>query len=114
MKAHLMYRSRDFAAGTELPSHATDLRKDLELDTMLDAMAEGDSFLRGVADAALLTTVTDPDAIIYRQQILRDCFAQPAVVTQMYQLAVEAIEREHKQYYPLLIHSPRSGPAPIH
>lgn len=106
MKAHLMYRSRDFAAETELPSHATDLRKDLELDTMLDAMAEGDSFLRGVADAALLTTVTDPDAIIYRQQILRDCFAQPAVVTQMYQLAVEAIEREHKQYYPLLIHSP--------
>ncbi|MBP2527292.1 DNA mismatch repair protein [Rhodococcus sp. PvP104] len=106
MKAHLMYRGRDFAAGPELPSHAADLRKDLELDTMLDAMADGDAFLRSVADSALLTTLTDPDDIIYRQQILRDCFAQPAVLTQMYQLAVEAIEREHQQYYPLLIHSP--------
>jgi len=72
------------------------LTQDLELETLWNAMAAGDEFLFEMAKRAILSSLTDPDAIFYRQQVLRDCLAHPVVVRQLYDLAVQALENERK------------------
>jgi len=45
MKVHLLHRTEDFDFGADLPFGHEDLIKDLELNTLLEAMAAGDKFL---------------------------------------------------------------------
>jgi hypothetical protein len=92
MKACLMHADQDFDLARELPPQAEDLQQDLELDTLFRAMAEGDKFLLEVARAAVLASMSDNTAIIYRQDILRDCLDHPAVVRELYGLAIAGIE----------------------
>ena len=70
------------------------LTQDLELQTLWNAMAAGDEFLFETAKRAVLSSLTDPDAIIYRQRVLADCLEHSEVIRQLYQLAVEALENE--------------------
>lgn len=106
MKAFLLYRDRDVDIEDALPPNEAALTQDLELDTLFGAMAAGDAFLFDVAKKAVLTSLPEPDAIRYRQHILNDCLEQPAVVREMYAIAVEAIEREKRVYGGLLGRSP--------
>lgn len=94
MKAFLMHRDRDFDTKTDQSAIASDLIRDLELDTLFQAMGAGDDFLLGVAKTAVLASLHEPEAILYRQQILEDCMEQSVAVRELYALAVEAIERE--------------------
>jgi hypothetical protein len=96
MKVFLMHRDRDFQLGENLATNAAELIRDLELDILLDAMAAGDSFLREVAKNAVLSSLREPEAILYRQQILADCLASPEVVREIYATAIEASESEKK------------------
>ncbi len=96
MKVFLAYRDRDLDLAAELPPNAEALTQDLGLDILFRAMAVGDRFLATVARSAVLASLRDVDAIRYRQAVLGDCLAHPAVVRQLYALAAEAIEREHK------------------
>ena len=68
-----MYRDRDFDLGQDLPPQAVALTQDLELDTLFGAMAAGDKFLLEVAKKAVLATLHEPEAILYRQHVLADC-----------------------------------------
>ena len=70
------------------------LTQDLELRTLWNAMAAGDEFLFEMAKRAVLSSLADPDAIVYRQRVLADCLEHPEVIRQLYQLAVEALENE--------------------
>ena len=70
------------------------LAQDLELETLWNAMAAGDEFLFEMAKRAVLSSLTDPDAIVYRQRVLAECLEHPEIVRQLYQLAVEALENE--------------------
>jgi hypothetical protein len=92
MKAYLLFRERDFDFGSALPPGHQDLIQDLELTTLLQAMAAGDKFLYGVSARVLLACLADPHAIRYRQQVLADCLAQPEVIRQMYAVATAALE----------------------
>jgi len=96
MKAFLMHPVQDFDLQRELPPHQAALTQDLELSTLFDAMAGGDQFLYEVAERAVLSSLQDPEAICYRQQVLTDCLQQPAVVRELYGIAVEVIQRERK------------------
>lgn len=99
MKAFLMHRDRDFDVQPKLPDNESALTQDLELDTLLSAMAGDDEFLFDVARKALLSALrNDVDTILYRQAILHDCLKNPAVVRELYDLAVEAIEGKKKQW----------------
>ena len=69
-------------------------------------MALGDQFLFDVARAAVLSSLDDPRAIAYRQEILRDALELPAVVREMYHVAVEAIHAERKIYFGISSQSP--------
>ena len=92
MKVHLLYPSRDFDWAAELPAGHEDLIQDLELETLLAAMAAGDKFLYEVSAKVLLTCLDDPEEIRYRQQVLADCLTQPDVIRQMYAVAAGALE----------------------
>ena len=55
-----MYRDRDFGLVEEQIPNAADLTQDLELNTLLLAMASGDEFLRDVARKAVLASLYEP------------------------------------------------------
>jgi DNA mismatch repair ATPase MutS len=96
MKVFLMHRERDLDLEQPLPANAEALIQDLELDTLLDAMARGDDYLRELARKCLLLGLTEPEAIRYRQRNLDDCLEQPAIVREMYELAIEGLESKRK------------------
>ena len=96
MKAFLLYRDRDFDPKREPPRNADALTQDLDLNTLLDAMARGDPFLRDIACSALLASLTDLEAITYRQRAFEDCLVQPATVRRLYYLAVDALQVQRK------------------
>ena len=91
MKVHLLYSNRDFDFDGRLPPGYEDLSRDLELRTLFAVMANGDKFLSQVSARVLLTSLRNPEAIRYRQQVLADCLAQPEVIRQMYAVAVAAL-----------------------
>jgi hypothetical protein len=98
MKARLLHREQDVELVAELPAGHEALVDDLGLDDVFDAMAGGDPFLRDVARTVLLMGLRDPDEIAYRQQVLADCIDHPAVVRQLYDLAVTAVEAERQAW----------------
>jgi DNA mismatch repair ATPase MutS len=130
MKAFLIYRDRDFdpmqllsrrernSRGSSkdqnlslqqiLPSNAAALTQDLGLDILFNAMALGDNFLFEVATVALLSSVSNPQTIRYREDILEDCMRNEAAVREMYQIACEAISEERKRYWSLFYRYPSS------
>jgi DNA mismatch repair ATPase MutS len=127
MKAFLMYRDRDFdpeqllirrerelrynrsySKGKQdqaldlrqaLPWNAEALRQDLGLDILFGAMSQGDGFLSEVAQVAVLSSLTDLGAIRYRQHVLADSLKNARIVRGMYQIAIDAIEGERKNYW---------------
>ena len=59
-------------------------------------MADGDQFLFDVARLGLHSCITGPEEIVYRQRVLADCIAQPTVVRDLYDVAIEAVTAEKK------------------
>jgi hypothetical protein len=96
MKVFLMHRDQDVDLERKPPPNHEALTQDLELDTLMGAMAAGDPFLFDVVKSVTLTALTDPDEIVYRQRVLADCLEQPSIVRQMYDIAVEALDSERK------------------
>jgi len=99
MKVYLLYTDRDFDFRADLPAGHEDLIQDLELTTLLQAMAAGDRFLFDVSVKVLLASVQDPEAIRYRQRVLADCLAQPEVIREMYAVAVGALQDKRKLWH---------------
>lgn len=103
MKTHLMYRDRDFYVEEQLPWrrserrlpwHEESLVQDLELNTLLEAMADHDEFLFDVAQRTLISGLrSDVDTVLYRQSILKDCLKNPKAVRDLYAIAVEIIQK---------------------
>jgi hypothetical protein len=92
MKAQLLHQDQDFDVTAGLSPGHEDLVQDLELDTLLDAMALGDKFLFEISQQVLLASLADPEAIRYRQRVLADCIAEPDVIREMYGIAVAALQ----------------------
>ena len=108
MKVFLMFRDREFLLEECMPTNAQELIQDLELDTLFRAMAADDNFLFGVAKSAVLASLRNRDAILYRQEILTDCLEFPEVLRELYALSVDAIERENKIWGWFSLSSPDS------
>jgi DNA mismatch repair ATPase MutS len=106
MKAFLMYRDRDFDLPQEPSLQEQALMQDLELSTLFEAMALGDKVLLEVAKKAVLSSLSDVETILYRQDILRDCLRNSSLVRDVYDIAVEAIGREKKSFWGILSNYP--------
>ena len=98
MKAHLLFRDRDFDPVSPRPVNESDLTADLSLDTVFEAMAGGDRFLLDTAQRIILVPLEDPADIRYRQAVLADVIRNPGTVREIYAIAVEAIEREKREW----------------
>jgi DNA mismatch repair ATPase MutS len=97
MKAFLLFRDRDFDFAQTLPWSEKTLIPDLALDTLFSAMASRDEFLLSAVKSVILCSLdNDLDTILYRQRILQDCLKNPAIVRELYALAVEGIQCERK------------------
>jgi len=122
MKAYLMYQNRDFdpmqllarrerelrylrgneqglELGQALPWNEAALRQDLGLDVVFNVMASGDRFLHEVAQVGVFSILTDLDAIRYRQDVYADCAKNVQIVRNIYQIAIDAIDGERKNYW---------------
>lgn len=106
MKAFLLHRHKDFELERQLPPNEKAIVQDLGLETVFEAMAQGDEYLLGVARTVVLSSLREPDEIVYRQQILADCVAQAAIAREMYGLAVAAMEGERKSWRSIGTHNP--------
>ena len=96
MKARLMFTDRDFVVEREPRACEQDLIADLGLETLWEAMAQGDEVVLASSRVAILDGLVAPDVIRYRQAVVRDCLANPGVVREMYGLAVQAVADERK------------------
>jgi DNA mismatch repair ATPase MutS len=100
MKVFLMYKDHDFDLQRKLPPNEHALTQDLELDTLFNAMALDDKFLFEVAKKTFFSGLdNDLDAILYRQNILKDCLKNSTIVRDVYDIVVELHERKKKDYY---------------
>ena len=91
-----LQRGRTSGPVAAAPGNDDVLTQDLELQTLWNAMAAGDEFLFEVAKRAILSSLTDPGAVVYRQRVLADCLEHPEAVRQLYELAINALENERK------------------
>jgi DNA mismatch repair ATPase MutS len=130
MKAFLMYENRDFDPERllirrerelrynrrnqdqtldlrqVLPWNAAALIQDLGLDILFAAMSQGDDFLSEVARVAMLSSLTDLETIRYRQHVVADSLKNARVIRDIYQIAMDAIEGEKKNYWSSFVRYP--------
>ncbi len=98
MKAHLLFPDRDPPTERPVGPLAEDLRRDLDLGPVLDVLAAGDGEIRSTTDRLLLTLLTDPEVIRYRQAALRDCLEEPGTVRDLYRIVGDALEAERREW----------------
>jgi MutS domain V len=108
MKVHLLSSDDDFNAETPLVWNGQTLIEDLGLDPLFDAMADGDDFIRTISRAAVLSPLTVPSAIQFRQEALRDALQRPDIVRRLYRITGEIIERKRTSWYSIFSRSPSS------
>lgn len=100
MRVRLMHRERDFDPEQRAPYNERDLTQDLELDSLIHAMAGDDKFLDGVARTAILSgPQNDLETIVYRQGIVKDALENSGAIRELYALAVEALERRRRHWF---------------
>ncbi|MGW4349980.1 MutS-related protein [Streptomyces sp. NPDC004690] len=108
MKTRLLHVDHDAMWDAEPPAQEDDLVRDLDLETLYTAMAGDDAFLHEHVHRVLMSPLTDPQAIRYRQDVLADCLARPDTVRDLYALATEAVTRE-RTVFGSFIRSPESS-----
>ena len=92
MRVRLLDPHHDADVTSEVPPGSDDLRRDLGLDTLFAHMGGGDSFLRKVSEVVVLSPLTDPATIRWRQDVFDDCRAHPDEVRGLYEIAITAQE----------------------
>jgi DNA mismatch repair ATPase MutS len=98
MQVRLLHLERSFARRALPPVSERDTVSDLELETLVQAMAAGDDIIAGVAREVLLASCNDIETIRYRQAILADSVANAPAVRAMYGLAVETVNAERRSF----------------
>ncbi|TKI07841.1 MutS-related protein [Martelella alba] len=96
MQSHLMFKDRDFTVVRQFTPRQKTLMADLSLDTLFDRLADGDTFTREVVAAAVMDSLTERDAILYRQAALADSIRNQAAIARLYAIVTDCIEMEKK------------------
>ncbi|MDN5796537.1 MAG: hypothetical protein L0H79_12385 [Intrasporangium sp.] len=95
MKPRLLF-SDEGLNPLEPSTQSVDLVRDRGLTPILDAMAADDPYLRDVAVRVLLADPLTPEQVVYRQEVLDDCLAQPDAIREVYALAGTAIDAKRR------------------
>ncbi len=94
MRSLLLYPDGDVVPTS--PEHDGDLAGDLGLGVLVTAMAHGDQYLQDVLGGVMRASLTTPEQIRYRQDILADCLRRPSAVRALHDLASAAIDAERQ------------------
>lgn len=110
MKVHLMYPDRDFAVQAGIAPNAQALVEDLGLEALFGAMAGEDAFSLDVVRTGILSSAAgDVAAISHRQEVLKDCLANPAAVKELFACASEGIRGvRHQEPFRSYMRSPNA------
>jgi hypothetical protein len=107
MKVRLLFCERDFDWSAPPLWNEQALRTDLRLDALLQAMAQADQYIQECSCKVMMAgTANDIETIRYRQSALQDCLDNPAVLRELYALAVKATESGKKHYLGSLVRYP--------
>ena len=96
MKVRLLHPDRDAELHPAAAPGDPDLITDLDLQPVLDLMVPT-RLLKDVPHT-LLRPLTDPQVIAWRQRVVADALAHPAVVRGLFDLAEEALERQRASW----------------
>lgn len=79
------------------PEYLLGIERDIELEIVVEAMADRDVTIREVSRSLLLGFETQGDLVRYRQEVLRDCLKNPGVIRDLYSLAGQGarLSRRH-------------------
>ncbi|MDM7325175.1 MAG: DNA mismatch repair protein MutS [Thermus sp.] len=102
MRAGLLHPQEDLDLSRPLPFTWEEVEHDIGLGAVLEAMAEGDSFLEEVARKVLAQGLAlDPAAILYRQGSVKEALAQPELVENLYRLPHKTLEVKRRESWGL-------------
>ncbi len=96
MKVRLLSPDHDYVLDEKLAPEREAIVADLALDLLFATMAAGDQRLYLIARDVTLASLGEVAAIEYRQRALADCLAEPAVVVELYELAVAVLDVERR------------------
>lgn len=105
MKVHLMYKDRDldwnFNNENEIPSTYSLLMKDLDLESVINTMSNGDELIKSVCTTVLANPLKNQDQIEYRQKIQQDAINNKNIITELYKICKETAEEVRYSRYSL-------------
>jgi DNA mismatch repair ATPase MutS len=99
MKVNLLFRDRVYETSDSIPWNSKDLEKDLDLETIFNAMAGKDAYVYDVCRKTFLKSLTDRETIIYRQDVLKDAIENQKLVRDMYSTIVDAVVEARRQLF---------------
>lgn len=94
MNVRLMYPDADFVPDSVSIERKDPIVHDLELGTLVRAMAGSDVSLAKIAATALLAPLRSVSQIRYRQAVLKDCAGNVQTIKALYELAVSTLDTE--------------------
>jgi hypothetical protein len=107
MKVALLFADRRFDARANPPETSATLVEDLGLNILFAAMADGDKLIADIVPRVVLDPLDSPAAMRYRQAAISDCIERPAVVRELYAVAVETLDA-HRRVWGLTTIAPSS------
>lgn len=108
IKPFLLYKDKDFEAVNKDNFNEEILIQDLELETLFSYMSKEDEFIYDTVKKIVLASLKDPRDILYRQDILKDCINNYVIIQEIYDISIQAIENEKKNFLGIFSDNPSS------
>ncbi len=99
MKVHLLFRPDDEPVQKKIPDGDI-LIQDLNLRFIFSEMAQNNSLLYEIVKNVILNSLTNPEIILYRQEIVRDSIQNPEAIQGLFMIAAKAMKEAacYKEY----------------
>ncbi|UZX14665.1 DNA mismatch repair protein MutS [Thermus sp. PS18] len=102
MRVGLLHPDEDLSLAKPLPYSWAEVEHDLGLGTVLEAMAEGDTYLLDVARQVLAQGLSQEARVIHhRQEVLREALEHPRLIEALYRLAGQTLQEKRKESWGL-------------
>lgn len=98
MKVNLMYPDRDLDLKAAPCFGSENLKKDLELERILQCMAQKDSMIQSVCSAVMLNPLTSAEEIRFRQEAVKDALKHSKAVRALYDTAADVFVQKQKKW----------------
>ncbi|MCI1209539.1 MAG: DNA mismatch repair protein MutS [Treponema sp.] len=100
MEVHLMFCDKDFIPEKQTICYGSDqLSADLGIGKIIDTMADGDDVIRTACSAVLFSPLQTVQSIRYRQAVLKDFLAHPALVRRIYTITTDTAKQERETWF---------------